>query len=129
MANFYSNRDQNWFGLYVNQYVLIYNTNNECVDYLCWTGTTHRNLNYEMFNSSYFGKVRPMKDDYYQMLLADSLTNNKITMAKGRAGSGKSYMSMAYLLNQLDRGKLDKIIVFCNTVATKGSAKLGLIMG
>ena len=129
MANFYSNKDYNWFNLFINQYLLIYNSDQECIDFLCWNGTTHRNLNYEMFNSSYFGKVRPMKDDYYQMLLADSLTNNKITMAKGRAGSGKSYMSMAYLLNQLDRGKLDKIIVFCNTVATKGSAKLGYYPG
>jgi predicted ribonuclease YlaK len=50
-------------------------------------------------------------------------------MVKGKAGSGKSYMSMAYLLNQLDKGKLDRIIVFCNTIATKGSAKLGYYPG
>jgi predicted ribonuclease YlaK len=70
-----------------------------------------------------------MKGDPYQRLLADSLSHNKITMVKGKAGSGKSYMSMAYLLNQLDKGKLDRIIVFCNTIATKGSAKLGYYPG
>jgi predicted ribonuclease YlaK len=32
-------------------------------------------------------------------------------------------------MNQLDRGKIDKIIVFCNTVATKNSAKLGYYPG
>lgn len=129
MADFYTNRSQNWFNLFTNQYLLIYNKIGECVDYLCWTGTTHRNLNYDIFQSSYLGKIRPMKNDYYQMLLADSLTNNKITMVKGRAGSGKSYLSLAYLLYKLDKGQLDKIIIFCNTVATKGSAKLGFYPG
>ena len=50
-------------------------------------------------------------------------------MIKGPAGSGKSYLSLAYLLHRLEKNKIDKIIIFCNTVATKDSAKLGLIMG
>jgi predicted ribonuclease YlaK len=70
-----------------------------------------------------------MKGDVYQAMAADSLANNKITMLKGPAGSGKTYMAMAYLLHKLDRGELDKIIVFCNTVATKNSAKLGFYPG
>lgn len=129
LAGFYCTLDKNWFDLLVNQYVLIYNDLGECIDFLCWTGETHRKIGYDMFHSSYFGKVSPMKGDPYQRLLADSLSHNKITMVKGKAGSGKSYMSMAYLLNQLDRGKLDRIIVFCNTIATKGSAKLGYYPG
>jgi predicted ribonuclease YlaK len=32
-------------------------------------------------------------------------------------------------MSRLDRGKIDKIIVFCNTVATKNSAKLGFYPG
>ena len=129
MAQFYSDMNKNWFHLLINQYLLIYNSDNECVDFLCWTGTTHRKISYDMFHSSYLGKVNPMKGDPYQRLLADSLCNNKITMVKGRAGSGKSYLSLAYLLHQLDHGKLDKIIIFCNTIATKGSAKLGFYPG
>lgn len=48
-------------------------------------------------------------------------------MVRGKAGSGKTLMSLGFLLNQLGEGKIDKIIIFCNTVATKGSARLGLI--
>ena len=129
MAEFYLNMNTNRYNLYINQYLLIYNTDGECVDRLVWNGTEHRRLNYNTFNSSYFGNVKPYKDDNYQMLLADSLTNNQITMVKGRAGSGKSFMSMAYLLHKLDRGHIDRIIVFCNTVATKGSARLGFYPG
>ena len=63
------------------------------------------------------------------MLLADSLANNTITMVKGPAGSGKTYLSLGYLMYLLESHKIDKIIVFCNTVATKDSAKLGYYPG
>ena len=63
------------------------------------------------------------------MLLADSLANNTITMVKGPAGSGKTYLSLGYLMHLLENHKIDKIIVFCNTVATKDSAKLGYYPG
>ena len=70
-----------------------------------------------------------MKGDIYQMMLADSLANNQITMVKGPAGSGKTFMSLGFLLSMLEKHKIDKIIVFCNTVATKDSAKLGYYPG
>jgi predicted ribonuclease YlaK len=38
-------------------------------------------------------------------------------------------LSLGYLLHLLSRHKIDKIIVFCNTVATKNSAKLGYYPG
>ena len=59
----------------------------------------------------------------------NSLINNQITMLKGPAGTGKSYLAFGYMFSLLEHGKIDKIIVFCNTVATKGSAKLGFYPG
>ena len=50
-------------------------------------------------------------------------------MVKGPAGSGKTYMSLGFLLSMLEKHRIDKIIVFCNTVATKDSAKLGYYPG
>ena len=130
MAEFYSNMDQNLYDLYVNQYLLIFDAETkECVDKLCWTGKEYRHLNYTNFNSRWFGDVKPMKGDIYQALAADSLLNNQITLIKGPAGSGKTYLSLAYLMHKLERNKIDKIIVFCNTVATKNSAKLGYYPG
>ena len=129
MINFYSNLKENIYNLYVNQYLLIYNKDNECIDRLCWTGEEYRHLNYNNFNSKWFGDVKPIKGDVYQALAADSFVNNKITMIKGPAGTGKTYLSLAYLMHKLERGRIDKIIVFCNTVATKNSAKLGYYPG
>lgn len=129
LAFFYQNLDQNHFDLMVNQYLVIKDCGGSVVDRLCWTGETHRRLQYNDFFSHWLGAVRPIKGDTYQMLLADSLANNQITMAKGPAGSGKTYMSLGYLFHQLEKHKIDKIIVFCNTVATKDSAKLGFYPG
>ena len=130
MTEFYSNLNTNLYDLYINQYLLIYNKDTgECVDRLCWTGTEYRHLNYGSFNSRWFGDVKPMKGDVYQSLAADSLMNNKITLIKGPAGSGKTFLSLAFLLHKLERNRIDKIIVFCNTVATKNSAKLGYYPG
>lgn len=129
LAYFYENLNINHFDLYINQYVLIRDCGGSLVDRLCWTGETHRRLSYKDFSSRWFGTVRPVKGDDYQMLLADSLVNNQITMVKGPAGSGKTYLSLGYLMYLLENHKIDKIIVFCNTVATKDSAKLGFYPG
>ena len=129
MTEFYQNPNKNEFNLLINEYLIIYDENHEVVDTLCWTGETYRHLNYDNFNSNHFGKVKPFKGDIYQAIAADSLTNNKITMVKGPAGSGKTYLSIGYLLHKLEKNAIDKIIVFCNTIATKNSAKLGYYPG
>jgi phosphate starvation-inducible protein PhoH len=63
------------------------------------------------------------------MLAFDSLVKNNITMLCGKPGSGKTYIAFAYLFDQLERGNIDKIIVFCNPVVAKNAAKLGFYPG
>ena len=129
MAEFYSDFKSNKYNLLINQYAIVYNMDDEIVDTLVWTEEGFRRINFTQFTSRQFGNVKPMKNDVYQRLVADSFSNNQITMVKGPAGSGKTYLSLAYLFHQLERGEIDKIIIFCNTVATKGSAKLGYYPG
>ena len=50
-------------------------------------------------------------------------------MVRGLAGSGKSLLALGYLFNQLEKNRIDKIIIFCNTIAAKGAAKLGYMPG
>ena len=129
IANFYSNPKEYGQKLKIltNQYLNIYNDDSDRIDTLCWTGEGFRALNYAPFNSQHLGKIKPYKNDIYQAMVADSFINNKITTVKGPAGAGKSHLSLGYLFSLLDKGKIDKIIIFCNTVATKNSAKLGSI--
>ena len=127
LERFYQEPKVNHFNLQVGEYLILKNTDSEVVDVREWTGIEHRFLNHGNFNSKWFGKIKPY--DVYQKLLFDSLISNRITMVKGPAGSGKTMISLAYLMSELERGNLDKIIVFCNTVATANSAKLGFYPG
>lgn len=125
MAYFYSHMDKNLYELHINEYLIICNSEGEYIESLCWIGEGYRRLQYNTFSSHHFGNIKPMRGDIYQALYADSLMNNKLTLVKGPAGSGKTFLAISYLFSLLEKGKIDKIIVFCNTIATKNSAKLG----
>lgn len=127
MEYFYQNWQNNIYNLLPNQYIIIRDKNNEIVDRLCYTGAEYRPISFEPFDSKHFGTIRPI--DVQQQLVADSLMHNTITMIKGPAGSGKTLLAFGYLFQQLERHKIDRIIIFCNTVAARNAAKLGYLPG
>lgn len=130
MAEFYSNPYINLFNLLINQYLIIINKQTkEPIDVVCWTGDEYRRLKFLNCESKWFGKVKPKSGDLQQQMVLDSFANNKLTLVKGPAGSGKTFLSLAFLFHLLDKGKIDKVVIFCNTVATKNSAKLGYYPG
>lgn len=129
MSDFYQNLYTNSFNLLTNQYIVVQDLNNTPVDCLKWTGEKYEEVPYRSFKSNWFGDVKPYKGDLQQQMISDSFNSNQITMVKGPAGSGKTYLSLGFLMHLLEKGKIDKIIVFCNTVATKNSARLGYYPG
>jgi len=130
MADFYSTPYDNPFNLLANQYLIIRSAETgEAIDTVCWTGEEYRRLKYLNCDSKWFGKVKPKSNDLQQAMVLDSFANNKLTLVKGPAGSGKTFLSLAFLMHLLDRNKIDKVVIFCNTVATKNSAKLGYYPG
>lgn len=132
LANFYnltySFKDNNSFDLLKNQYLILRDNMLKAIDYYKYDGEKYcRVPDFYCFESKQFGKVKPK--DEYQLIAMDSLMKNKITVLRGPAGSGKSYLSMAFLFTQLEKGNIDKILIFCNTVAANGAAKLGFYPG
>ena len=124
---FYSHMTEgNLYNLEVNQYLLIY-VNDVLIDKLRWDGEKYEPVGYPCYESKALGKIGPK--DEYQAIALDSMKHNQLTVLRGPAGTGKSYLSMGFLMNRLERGVIDKIIVFCNTVATAGAARLGFYPG
>lgn len=124
---FYSHMTEgNLYGLLPNQYLFIY-VKGECIDKLKWNGEIYEQVGFPCFESKALGKIKPK--DEFQMAAMDSLKNNQLTVLRGPAGTGKSCLALGYLMDRLEHGVIDKIIIFCNTVATIGAAKLGLIIG
>lgn len=132
LADFYGlyfTQDDNIFNLLENQYLLIKDSNGKIIDKYRWSQNHYETIPFVSVKSDQLGKIAPIHNDSYQACALDSLVHNQITMLKGPAGSGKSLLSLGYLFNKLEKNEIDKIIIFCNTVATKGSAKLGFYPG
>jgi len=105
------------------------NESGKVADILVWRNGSHQSLRIPKVKSNYLGTIKPYQGDVYQRMVMDSLSNNQITMIKGPAGTGKSLLALGYLMSLLERGEIERIIVFCNTVATINSAKIGYLPG
>lgn len=130
LADLYNNKLFSGFfdDFYINGYILIYDQNKNLIDkYRLDSNKKMVPVPFTTAKSKMFGNVKPI--DPYQELVMDSFKNNQLTLVKGPAGSGKSMLSISYLFKCLEEGNIDKIIIFCNTVATAGSAKLGYYPG
>lgn len=130
LADFYNNYlfSGNIQKILPNEYILIYDKERNLIDkYKYISPNQVERIHFATAESKMFGTVKPI--DPYQELAMDSLKHNQITLLKGPAGTGKSLLSLAYLFKLLEENKIDRIIIFCNTVATAGSAKLGFYPG
>lgn len=129
LANFYSNfnENQNPYNLLQNEYIIVKDINNNIISTHKYTSKGYKEITNMTFNSKMFGKIKAK--DVYQQFAMDSMLNNTLTVVRGPAGAGKSLLSLGYLFDRLEKGRIDKIVVFCNTVATQGSAKLGYYPG
>lgn len=121
--------NENPYNLLENEYLIVRNEDGWILDKYKWKDNKYEKIPFRKAESKMFGKIVPKDGDIYQQLALDSLFSNQITMIRGAAGTGKSYLSFGYMFDLLEKGKISKIIIFCNTVATKGSAKLGYYPG
>jgi len=128
LAKIYENLCDNIMGLMTNQYLYVVESDsNKPIDLLKWTGKELVTVGDKAVNTELFGKFK-CKDEMQRMAM-DSLLSNKVTMIKGKPGSGKSLISLVHAINMIERRKFDKLVVFCNPLASRNSAKLGFLPG
>lgn len=129
LCHLYSYPDDNIFNLLTNQYLIVRNKSGDLIDKFKWDGYSLIPVQIKILKSSFFGDVKPYNGDVYQQLVIDSFMNNQITMVRGPAGTGKSYLALSYLFSLLEKNKIKKIIMFCNTPKTLNSVGLGYYPG
>lgn len=127
--DFYVNKVHlNEFELLKNQYLIIIDPKtNEPLDALKYDGQYYVSLKTKTFNSLRLGKFQAR--DFYQSCAVDSLINNKFTLLRGKAGTAKTLLALSYAMQQLEKGKIGKIVVFANSLPTIGAAYLGMNKG
>lgn len=128
MAYFYEHLNDNIYDLLVNEYLVIKNSMNEEVDCYRWDGEKHSPLYRKSIKSIAFGdKLKPK--DIYQSMVIDSIINNTITAISGKAGSGKSLLSLMVGMYLIESGKYDRLVIMFNPTKTKGANDLGFYSG
>lgn len=112
----------------MNEY-LVMEFNGELVGPYRWNGNGFVEVPYQKFSSMHFGEIKPKNKDPYQMAYMDSLDRNQLTFCTGPAGSGKTQLALGYAFQQLEKGKLDRIVIFCNPMIASQATRLGFLPG
>ncbi|MGM7720509.1 PhoH family protein [Metabacillus sp. Hm71] len=128
LDDFYNGVAKNTFGLKVNEYLIVKDSySEEHLDAFRWDGKYYMSIVSKNFKTDMFGQFKPM--DIYQRCALDSLHINKISMIKGKPGTGKSVIGFNYAMHQLEKNKIDKIIFFVNPTLAKNAQALGFYTG
>lgn len=128
MSDFYCNPKDNRFDCNVNEYVIIRKNDGEIVDSLRWNGTEFKKVCNKTIRSSLFGdKIKPK--DVYQSFVIDSILNNTMTAISGKAGSGKSLLSLITIMNLIESGKYDRVVIMFNPTKARGASDMGYYSG
>lgn len=118
----------NKFNLLNNEYLLIKNEKGITVDRQRWTEEKgFMSLNTKALKSIYFGDVKP-KDDF-QMMAIDSLNNADLTLLFGIAGSAKTLLSLAWMMQNIQNQKINKGVIIFNSVPLRNNQTLGFYPG
>ena len=133
LSRIYANRYNNEFNLLTNEYAIILDDKTAKVsDVLKWDGDMLVSLGdrkgelVARFSTKEFGKFKTK--DIYQLMAIDSIENNKLTMIRGKAGSGKSLIALSTAWNYVEK-KDYRLLIFANTPKAKDSTELGYNKG
>lgn len=128
MAQMYMDLNQNRFDMLTNEYLEIHNADGDCVDVLKWNGDSLINLPKKSLKTLAFGdKIKPK--DIYQQMAIDSILHNTITVISGKAGSGKSLISLVTIMSLIESGKYERVVILFNPTSTRGASKMGYYSG
>ena len=128
MSYFYLHTNENIYDCETNEYLIIRKSDGEIVDTLRWNGTEFKKVCSKTIKSQMFGdKIRPK--DVYQALAIDSIMNNTMTALSGKAGSGKSLLSLISIMNLIESGKYDRVVIMFNPTKARGALDMGYYSG
>ena len=127
MSGHYEN-PVNSFGLLNNEYLIIKDKFNTTVDRQRWTDQKgFIPINSKTLKSMYFEDIKPR--DEYQMLAIDSLNTSDFTLLFGMAGSAKTLLSLGWIMQNIQLGKIRKCVIVFNSVPLKNNQPQGFYPG
>lgn len=128
MSYFYLHTNENIYDSLLNEYLIIHKSDGEIVDMLKWSNDGYKKVCSKTLRSHLFGdKIRPK--DACQACAIDSILSNTMTTLSGKAGSGKSLLSLVAMMNLIESGEYDRIVVMFNPTKARGASDMGFYSG
>ena len=132
LADLYSDLTINRYDLLTNQYLIACNGSSDgktVLDSFKWNGSKLIRIPYKVINNRYVGKVKPR--NIQQQLAVDMLYDQDTTVKiiTGCYGSGKDMLMASAAMDQLDKGKFEKIVYVRNNIEVKNSKPIGYLPG
>lgn len=111
-----------------NQYLIIHKSDGEVVDkYVMHDGKLDKVCDTTIKSIMFGDKIRPK--DQYQACAIHSMLTNTMTAMTGKAGSGKSLLSLATISSLIESGKYTRLIIMFNPTKARGAADMGYYGG
>lgn len=128
LAKIYSKENcDNIFDCLINEYIIINDNEGNFCDVLKWTGDNYKNVYNKNFKSRQLGVLKPL--DIQQRMAFDSIIENDITVLTGKAGTGKTTIPLAYIMQALESGKYKKCYIVYSYETLKNQKTLGYVKG
>lgn len=132
LAELYSDLTINRYDLLTNQYLIACKGSSDgktVLDSFKWNGSKLIRIPYKVINNRYVGKVKPR--NIQQQLAVDMLYDQDTTVKiiTGCYGSGKDMLMASAAMDQLDKGKFEKIVYVRNNIEVKNSKPIGYLPG
>lgn len=123
----------NYFELMINEYAIINNVKDgELLDIVKWDGKETKSLRDAngnlgaKFSTLQFGEFKPF--DEQQIMAIDSIRSNQLTSIRGRAGSGKSLITLNTAWRLVEEEGY-KLVMFVNPTPLREAQELGFYKG
>lgn len=128
MSEFYCNLGTNKFECLRNEYLIVRSSSGEVVDKYKWNGTEYKKVCNMTLRSRFFGdKIKPK--DELQACVIDSIMSNTITAISGKAGSGKSLLSLVSIMSLIEKEEYDRVVILFNPSKVRGAVDMGFYTG
>ena len=111
-----------------NEYLVVADGETEVGCYR-WTGATLAHMPYRQINSKFLDRVKARNSQ--QQLVIDMLYQPDVTIkvVTGKFGTGKDFLMCSAAIDQMERGKFEKIVWVRNNIEVKNSKPIGHLPG
>lgn len=131
LTELYNNPEVNTYNLTTHEYATIALKDNPEIieDVIKWDGERYGVIKYKKIGSEQFGVISPRnpQQEMFFDLLQDSSIPVKV--CRGQFGSGKTYLTLAWALEEVQRGAAAKIVFIRNNIEVAGSKEIGALPG